>query len=286
MTKTLIVFDTNAIYNKESDLYQSFRPLQDFSNFLTFLQKRNLKNLYILAISKMSLREIVRQKKELIKNKIDEGEKIYQFFGINPRIKKIDPEQQIYQFCIKNKITTLPYPTKLQNIIERAEEKRNPFRKSGQGSDVGFKDVVLWESILAHRHKTPKVIFFTKDSDFNQKILEPEFKAKFPDKEIAFMNIQPSDLGSAFQKLKAMILSDNIYIVASEIIKKETDKFKNFIAETFNVNPTNILNINSDISRVSDTEVKIEAEIKSNGWITIVEYYLDVENKEPFVKPI
>ena len=34
MTKTLIVFDTNAVYNKESDLYQSFRPLQDFSNFL------------------------------------------------------------------------------------------------------------------------------------------------------------------------------------------------------------------------------------------------------------
>lgn len=282
--KTLIIFDTNAVYNRESDLYKTFRPLQDFSNFLSFLKTKKLRDRYILAISKMGFREIVRLKKELIKNKFEESDKVYKFFGINPRIKKIDPEDQISQYCNENKILTLPYPTKLKNIIKRAENKQNPFRKSGQGSDVGFKDVILWESILAHRYKSNKIIFFTRDSDFNQKILEPEFKEKFPKKEIVFFQTKPTDWGIAFQQLKASILSEHICTIAKSIIKKEKAKIKNFIVESYSINLKDIIDINTNISRFSDTEVKITAQIKLNGQKTQIEYYLDVENKEPFIK--
>ena len=277
MSKTLIVFDTNTFYNKSNDLYHTFCPLQNFSNFLNFLNIKKLRNDYILAIPKITVKEVIKQKKELIKNKIDDFQKINAFFNVKTTIKQIDIENQLRSYLTQHHIRVLPFPKNLLNIIERAAEKRNPFRKSGENSDAGFKDVILWESILAHRYKVSSIIFFTRDKDFNEALLVPEFHKKFPNKEIIFI-FQGIDFNNSFQKLKTKLLNDNIYNIAKNLLISKKTEIYEFLLNQYHINPQDILDYKQKIEKISDKEVKITAKLKSNT----LEYRFDIDTEEPF----
>lgn len=278
MSKTLIVFDTNAFYNKSNDLYHTFCPINDFSNFLNFLQRKKLRKQYIVAIPQMTVKEVVKQKKELVKNKIDDYQKINKFFGIEKNIKTVDVEKQILSYISQQHIQILPFPKNLQNIIERATEKKNPFRKSGDNSDAGFKDVILWESILIHRHKVTSVIFFTRDKDFSEQVLVPEFKEKFPNKEIVFLSLQGTDFQTAFQKLKTKVIKDNILAIAKDILARKKTEIYEFLLNKYQIKFQDILDYQNKIQVISEQDVKITAKLKLGEQ----EYRLDINAEEPF----
>src|SRR5690606_18917085 len=80
----------------------------------------------------------------------------------------------------------LPYPQNqsLSSIINRAVDKKAPFEGKNKESDKGFKDVVLWESLLEHKanHAMETILLYTADGRFLDKELEKEYDSKFGDK--------------------------------------------------------------------------------------------------------
>src|SRR5947209_7174184 len=60
------------------------------------------------------------------------------------------------------------------------ETGKSPFARSGKFNDAGFKDSVIWETVM-HFEKVQdfdKVIFLTKDGDYKENCID-DFKSKW-----------------------------------------------------------------------------------------------------------
>ena len=86
-----------------------------------------------------------------------------------------------------NKVIELQVASEVryQSIVRRAFAKRPPFEGKDKKSDKGFKDALLWESILEFMagHDSAKIIFYSKDNIFGNE-LESEFSDIFPNAEL------------------------------------------------------------------------------------------------------
>lgn len=99
--------------------------------------------------------------------------------------KDIDYKKIISEKAIKilneNNIKLLEFPDiKPSEIFQRCTEQLKPFRSNKDGSekDNGFKDTVIWISLLndAEKNKDSNYVFCAKDGDFNG--IEKEFRGK------------------------------------------------------------------------------------------------------------
>ena len=85
--------------------------------------------------------------------------------------------------ALQTEIIDYPKDSVLPNIIERALLKRAPFEGEDKVSDKGFKDVILWESILEYKrqHHNDTLILFTSDIRLCCSSLENEYQTLFHD---------------------------------------------------------------------------------------------------------
>lgn len=111
----------------------------------------------------------------------------------------------------------------LKEVLRRAIERRSPFIMGKNYKDVGFKDVLIWESILNYGDydNFDKVILFTGDAGFNENCIE-EFKSKLH-KEFVIIPLMES--------LQAEIKEDYASLIESKQWRDfvATDYFKSYI---------------------------------------------------------
>ena len=64
--------------------------------------------------------------------------------------------------------------SRFRSIIDRAFGKRPPFEGKDKKSDKGFKDALLWESILEFALNQPKseIIYYSKDNAFGEFLIQ------------------------------------------------------------------------------------------------------------------
>lgn len=184
--KKAFVFDTNfIIQNKRLD------------NVV-----ENLKNDYIVYVTQVSIDERIAQKCRETKEKFDEVEDCAKKHHDIVKITKCKTFEEV---CASYKTATpkayrkifadniIPYKkdgSTFQLILERANTKEPPFSKNKDASDKGFKDCLLWISLLEYfkENGENQVVFLTDDkSAFRNHIdfLTDEFK-DFTGKGIEF----------------------------------------------------------------------------------------------------
>jgi len=201
--KAVVIFDTNKLLQNPDDAkyYSKVDLGGDFNKLVSdFLPENFLKDNVVLAIPKICIEEIKQRKvedldskfqslkskfdgvialKEIISNLID--------LDIKEPVCKKDCYKylvtQIDKFVGDNDILLLDLPPEnnLKPIIERAISRKPPFKSaSNYGPDAGFKDVIVWHSILEHADlkKFDHHIFFTQDTGFDLNCLD-EFEKKF-----------------------------------------------------------------------------------------------------------
>lgn len=201
--KTLIVFDTNflVIFEGRGVKYSSFEFNSSFDEIKDFINLYNLSEKVILAIPKMVIEEM--KKRKLFYYKIDcisLESKFIPFANLirtSLSLPKTDPDYKkflqdlIDEYLKKIEIKIIEYPRNkcFQDIIRRAIEKKKSFIVTKHSSDSGFKDVVIWESILNYEkiEEYTKVIFLTNDNNaFNDECVN-EFESKLK-KNIIILN--------------------------------------------------------------------------------------------------
>ena len=141
-----------------------------------------------------------------IKSKIDKCS--YFLEGSIPK-DKIDYIIKEEEKKIK-KVNVLNIPTTsdtFKKIINKAFERESPFVKSK--GDKGFKDALIWESVLNEDsiNNLDKFYFFSCDLDFDSKILEKEFKDVFKTCDISVINIENNN--EKRQKALSIIINEN-----------------------------------------------------------------------------
>ena len=186
-----LIFDTNVLfqaYEKKAD-FTSFSFNSTYENIIDMINQLDIYSQVILVIPSVVWRELEKQ----IIEKHDELLLTYRSTITN----KVFPEYSIkenpqmdYPEYIKTKIKEykddiqqgMSEVIEIQNasnsrfrsIIDRAFGKRPPFEGKDKKSDKGFKDALLWESILEFALNQPKseIIYYSKDNAFGEFLIQ------------------------------------------------------------------------------------------------------------------
>lgn len=201
--KTLIVFDTNSLRSTDGSevAYSSFSFGKPYQAIEQFIKENRLEAEVTLAVPEMVIEELKQQKQRSYQKDIQDLKRIVKRLAGLPHIVagelKIPDENfscaefvegEARKFIIANGINLLEMrddhaPTMLKSMLAKVvghETGKSPFARSGKFNDAGFKDSVIWETLM-HFEKVQdfdKVIFLTKDGDYKENCIE-DFKSKW-----------------------------------------------------------------------------------------------------------
>ena len=193
--KTLIVFDTNRLRQVISDgpAYHTFSFGAEFERLKNFLSDNGLDVLVSLATTRMTLSELLKQKTEQFKSDKDDLMAIIKRMSALPGVNfgtvqltdagfdchsHLSPKVEDFLRLSNVLLIDLPedkYAAVLKRMLDRSINKRPPFVKT----DSGFKDVIIWESLLHFDRLADydKVYLVSNDGGFDD-CCKTEFEAE------------------------------------------------------------------------------------------------------------
>lgn len=197
-----LVFDTNVLYqnySKKAD-FTTFSFNSTYQNTLGIVNQLDIYENVTIAIPEVIWSEMTKQIIDAHEAKCADFKAYIQKWHF--------PEYSIKEFLIDdystyitekvdeykkeihsgiNIIISLPLPSddRFKRIVKRAFDKEPPFGGKEKNSDKGFKDVLLWESILEFitAHPSADILFYTKDNGFKESLMT-EFNSLLPNANI------------------------------------------------------------------------------------------------------
>lgn len=212
-----IIFDTNVLYqnyDKKAD-FTTFSFNSTFKNIIDMVNQLDIYEQVTIVIPEVTWSEMKKQIIDAHDKKVEEfrayiNKWIFPEFTVsNVKIddyksfitKEIDNYKNEIQAGL-NKIIVLliPNDNRFKGIVQRAFDKAPPFGGKEKNSDKGFKDVLIWESILelTISHKNANILFYTKDNGFKE-VLTEEFHELYPDAVISILSSE-EDIKTTLEK--------------------------------------------------------------------------------------
>ena len=190
----LVIVDTNRLGNYSNNGHgcknYSFLEINRYlhENIINNFSFNASKNTLIqIAIPKIVLEELKYQQKNSFENekrRLDENFKKFSQLP-NSEIKLPDLNYDSYlnekasNYIGMYEIKEIENPPNeiLNKLIEKVLKKEKPFYKNGCSIDSGFKDSIIWESILkfVSENNYDKYFFLSGDADFDNEKLKKEF---------------------------------------------------------------------------------------------------------------
>lgn len=198
--KTLIVFDTNSLRSTEGgEVAYSFfafgRPYQVIEEFIT---EKNLADDIHVAVPTWAIEELKDQKQRQYTEDIANLTKLAARLNGLPHIPALTipddsfnckeyVEEKANEFIASKSIKLLEIKEEIANTVLRSmmvrvmkdENYKKPFAHSGKYKDAGFKDNIIWESLMNFNEVGyyDKIILLSKDGDYRN--CEAEFRGKW-----------------------------------------------------------------------------------------------------------
>lgn len=179
--KTLIILDTNFLKEgtQNNKIYSTLSSRTDFNNFITFLEKNNLKNKIIFGIPEITFEEHFYHKNQDFNFDLENlREKVSQFNQMeileNGKLDlkfkdSFDYKEFLNKFIETNDsfvLFKIPEDKKKElfdKTLKKAINHQRPFHKKG---DRNLKDSLIWECICCQDFREyATVIFLTQNED-------------------------------------------------------------------------------------------------------------------------
>lgn len=201
-----IILDSNYLYNsyKSGGNLSEFTLNSPFHNLISTIEMLDIYEYVKVGIPEVVYNEIIMQRIEKLRTEVNKIFKIADAYLLPSDILEIkisdrDNYYKEYEDTVReesqkyineiNKSSTvqvieIPFrQCNLEAITLRAFYKKPPFEGKDKESDKGFKDALIWESILKYKEHNPhvKIVFISEDKEFNETLTQ-EFKSLFDDK--------------------------------------------------------------------------------------------------------
>jgi hypothetical protein len=263
--KTLVIMDTNKTRSTLDGLprYDGFDLGRDFTALKNFIDENNLSEIITIAITEMTLKELLNQKKRVydedvmnlkqaisrlkhLENvsipKITLPEDSFDCITyLTPKVEAFLRENNIEVIKIEAEKKSLVLDVLIQNVID----VKPPFRlgRNNNSSGHGFKDAVIWETLnhssLINNYKN--VILLTDDSDFdNCKINSDKINFKTIKLNADLIDELKVLYAKNLREKKYADLSTNNYLISNikQMIASELDSIEDSV---------NIVSLTDDI---------------------------------------
>jgi hypothetical protein len=197
--KTLIVFDTNKLRQtlEGEPSYGTFEFGSEFKQMASFIKSNGLTEFIDIAVPEIAIQELLQQKIESYERDCEN------LSAIKTRLSELMAAENVQielpaatvdcrshlvpkvdTFVNGNGVKVMELPDArlsdiFKEVMQRAIEKQPPFKQSNKSSDIGFKDVIIWESILNYSSLSnyEKLIFISGDGIFDVQCKD-EFRAR------------------------------------------------------------------------------------------------------------
>ena len=185
--KTFIIFDTNILYKRDYKDFSTFEFNSVYDEVQGKIERNDVIDRFELRVPDITVKELFKQQLQTYSSNIEMMRNSYlkfnQIYEVDLQIdENFDYEsfleQKKEQYIARRDINILSIckEEKFVRIVERALNKEAPFEGKDKKSDKGFKDALIWESILEFAEENDgDYIFFTADKGF-KKELQMEFK--------------------------------------------------------------------------------------------------------------
>lgn len=273
-----IVIDSNILY---VDKHYNFKIIEAFNKNLIKLiediNDNNLNSCVKILLPDIVISELIHQQSKSYYKKINEFDKftfpdlevnkkkdyeeVYKSYA-DVRIKEISEKYKI-------KIEKIPLPLNisLEKIISMAIKEEAPFEGKDKLSDKGFKDVILWESLINYKknNNDEQMILCSNDKIFQDKELNSKYKDEFHESIfITTWNVKHPEL---IKLLCDKVGSDVKLSNETKIIKKlESNSFLEEYLKTQLVDSLN-LNLSQNtykVKNIKSYEIKEMEDLKSS----------------------
>ena len=243
------MFDTNSLRKvrinaKEREIidYSNFNFGSPFQKIKNYLVEKKIENVIALGIPDMVLLELQNQcEKQYQKEYTVIQESLNRIAELPAKngIALADPDiefiyknyiiEKIESVIVEHKVIKIPFDeTKtvsiFKNMLDKVldiEDVKSPFRPK----DAGFKDNVIWESLIRYDdiNKYDKIFFLTKDGDYKDNCYE-EFKKLWPEQDI-FIRKEPAQIIIDIERIyQEYLAGKEIFDFTESEIFKETLK--------------------------------------------------------------
>ena len=226
--------DTNILKKNNQELYNEEKYLDNIDFFLDYIKiskkaNRDKKLLYFMP--RTIIEELYYQKKESFEKEYSSLEERYTkiSYGLRGKLPKnninkiIKSEKNKYISDTELILLDIPYTKSIfKELIDDSLNKRPPFDKSQEGkkTDSGYKDALIWKTILYSKRidECDIFYFFSGDNVFksSESVLKEEFKKHHPKVNIKIFFIEPN--GNQRQECLKIIIDDN-NLIETDIIK-------------------------------------------------------------------
>ncbi len=235
--------DTNILKKNKLSACQKILDATDiYTEYIETLNKVKSKHELVYYMPEIVVDELLMQKEfsfnQSYKSFEDRyRENSYALLGDLPKnnIKEILAQEK-EEYKEKYKLIKLEYSAELmETLVKEALMKKAPFDKSVEGkkTDAGFKDALIWKTIVLSTDidECEEFYFFTSDKAFDEgkEELINEFKSRHPKTKINIIHIEPD--GSHKQNALNYIIdkhglykTDVIELYDENLVKKYFDK--------------------------------------------------------------
>lgn len=223
-----IIFDSNLLFSNGKD-FTKLQFIDKLEEYVNKLKDKKLHRDVQVLIPQMVLDELLEQQVANYKEEINKIKKC-KFPNSTFNEQKdygewLKLEFEIY-FQSKAKflnveIISNPDNNVLGDIIKRAISKKSPFNGDNKkGSDKGFKDVIIWESILKRKTMFAEepIIFITKDDRMHDSSLISEYFKKFND-EIYILKLDNSII-ELYEKIGELLGKKILLTILEQVSQK------------------------------------------------------------------
>lgn len=235
--KTYIIFDTNVLFQRSYNDYSKFTLHPIYYEIRGKIERHDVENHFEILVPEITINELFRHQVESFQEKInsliDTYKTFKQIYEISFSMNE-DFDYEAYLHMVKeqyikgNGIKLLPIcsESRFSAIVSRALNKLAPFDGGEKASDKGFKDAVIWESILEFASKNKgQYIFLTHDKGFREK-LKKEFENSTGNLIMIFNKDQLREVDLYIEDYST---EQNIKIKLQMIYEKLQDHFEDFI---------------------------------------------------------
>lgn len=242
-----IFIDTNVLHMNKITNFTELQFIDKIALIIEEIKINKFEDRITIALPKIVVNELIQQQKSRYIQKIDSIKELkFPLFQVTKQENYEESlmtllNKYIHQIGDKNvNINIINYPSteSFYEIIDRSIHKRPPFLGVDKQSDKGFKDVVLWESLLEYKklHINKKIILLTHDAIFGQKELKDEYYKKFGEEVIIVgINTQETIQKLLIEKLGELFNTQIEQTYESKIFNKFNDLIYNSnFADLFN----------------------------------------------------
>jgi len=223
----IFIFDTNYLYENKhlNKLFETKKENEQFYVTDMVVQEIKYKN-------DRQLKKMYEEYDTIVKSDIN---KIYFKLKNDIDIEKCfknssDRITKYYKKQFKDHIISSYSKEKMyDDLMSRVRFKKAPFFDSNNSSDKGFKDTLIWMSILEYvkTSNEKNFIFVTNDKGFiriKSKELEKEFNDLYPDKNLSIISNQEFDKRFKNDKTKAKDENATPVLTDTDLEEKKLDK--------------------------------------------------------------